>query len=86
MMGSAAWWSWDEDTCMVDVARYFLDFTRRNPAASATFCRIGTKHLLRILSESPRAKAGREIWNCSESLSWDSERFPCGWPKTSPIR
>jgi NADH:ubiquinone oxidoreductase subunit F (NADH-binding) len=33
----------DEDTCIVDLAKYFLDFTRRSPAGMCVPCRVGTK-------------------------------------------
>ncbi|OHD12970.1 MAG: NADH dehydrogenase [Spirochaetes bacterium GWD1_27_9] len=40
----------DEDTCMVDVARYFLNFTQTESCGKCTFCRIGTKRMLEILT------------------------------------
>jgi NADP-reducing hydrogenase subunit HndC len=40
----------DEDTCMVDVARYFLDFTQRESCGKCTPCRLGTKRMLEILT------------------------------------
>jgi len=43
MMGSGGMVVMDEDTCMVDVARYFLDFTQKESCGKCTFCRIGTK-------------------------------------------
>jgi len=39
----------NEDTCMVDVARYFLDFIQKESCGKCTFCRIGTRHMLAIL-------------------------------------
>ena len=41
----------DEDTCMVDVARYFLDFTRREPCGQCIPCRLGTKQMFEILDD-----------------------------------
>ncbi len=49
MMGSGGMVVMDEDTCMVNVARYFLDFTQKESCGKCTFCRIGTYHLLSIL-------------------------------------
>ena len=39
----------DETTCMVDMARYFLDFTRKESCGKCNYCRIGTKRMLEIL-------------------------------------
>ena len=39
----------DEDTCMVDMARYFLNFTRDESCGKCNYCRIGTKRMLEIL-------------------------------------
>jgi len=39
----------DENTCMVDIARYFLDFTQRESCGKCTPCRLGTKRMLEIL-------------------------------------
>jgi len=49
MMGSGGMVVMDEDTCMVDVARYFLDFTRREACGQCIPCRIGTKQMFDIL-------------------------------------
>ena len=49
MLGSGGMVVMDEDACMVDVSRYFLDFTQKESCGKCTFCRIGTRHLLDIL-------------------------------------
>ena len=49
MMGSGGMVVMDQDTCMVDVARYFLDFTRRESCGQCVPCRVGTKQMLDIL-------------------------------------
>ena len=49
MMGSGGLVVMDETTCMVDVARYFLDFTQRESCGKCTPCREGTKRMLEIL-------------------------------------
>jgi len=46
MMGSGGMVVMDEDCCMVDVSRYFLDFTQKESCGKCTICRIGTHHLL----------------------------------------
>ena len=49
IMGSGGLIVMDTDTCMVDVARYFLDFTQSESCGKCTFCRVGTKRMLEIL-------------------------------------
>ncbi|MFQ3549194.1 MAG: NADH-ubiquinone oxidoreductase-F iron-sulfur binding region domain-containing protein [Armatimonadota bacterium] len=49
IIGSGGLIVMDEDTCMVDLARYFLDFTRDESCGKCTPCRIGTKRMLEIL-------------------------------------
>ncbi|MCF8119001.1 MAG: NADH-quinone oxidoreductase subunit NuoF [Deltaproteobacteria bacterium] len=51
IMGSGGMVVMDETTCMVDVARYFLDFTRKESCGKCTPCRMGTKHMLEILED-----------------------------------
>jgi NADH-quinone oxidoreductase subunit F len=48
-MGSGGLIVLDETTCMVDLARYFLNFTQLESCGKCTFCRIGTKRMLEIL-------------------------------------
>jgi NADH-quinone oxidoreductase subunit F len=50
IMGSGCMVVMDETTCMVDIARYFLDFTQLESCGKCTFCRIGTKRMLEILT------------------------------------
>lgn len=49
IMGSGGMIVLDETTCMVDLARYFLNFTQNESCGKCTFCRIGTKRMLEIL-------------------------------------
>lgn len=49
MMGSGGMIIMDEDTCMVDIARYFMDFTQDESCGKCTPCRVGTRRLLEIL-------------------------------------
>jgi len=51
MMGSGGMVVMDQDTCMVDVARYFLDFTRRESCGQCLPCRVGTKQMFDILND-----------------------------------
>ena len=50
IMGSGGLVVMDETTCMVDVARFFLEFTQRESCGKCTFCRIGTKRMLEVLT------------------------------------
>jgi len=49
IVGSGGMIVMDEDTCMPDMARYFLDFTAKESCGKCTYCRIGTKRMLEIL-------------------------------------
>jgi NADH-quinone oxidoreductase subunit F len=50
IMGSGGMIVMDEDNCMVDVARYFLNFTQSESCGKCTYCKIGTKRMLEILT------------------------------------
>ncbi len=50
IMGSGGLVVMDDTTCMVDVARFFLEFTQRESCGKCTFCRIGTRRMLEILT------------------------------------
>ena len=56
IMGSGGMVVMDEDTCIVDVAKYFLHFTQNESCGKCTFCRIGTRRMLEILD---RISAGK---------------------------
>jgi NADH:ubiquinone oxidoreductase subunit F (NADH-binding)/(2Fe-2S) ferredoxin/ferredoxin len=49
MMGSGGLVALDESDCMVDIARYFLEFTQNQSCGKCTFCRVGTRRMLDIL-------------------------------------
>ncbi len=51
MMGSGGMVITDEDTCMVDIAKYFLDFTQKESCGQCVPCRLGTKQMLDILED-----------------------------------
>ncbi|MGL1930828.1 MAG: 4Fe-4S binding protein [Desulfotalea sp.] len=51
MMGSGGLVVMDESTCMVDIARYFLDFTQKESCGQCTLCKLGTKQMLNILED-----------------------------------
>lgn len=51
IMGSGGMVVMDEETCMVDIARYFLDFTQKESCGKCVPCRLGTKQMLDILED-----------------------------------
>ena len=57
IMGSGGMIVMDEDTCMVDIAKFFLDFVVDESCGKCSPCRIGTKRMYEILNVSPPAKA-----------------------------
>jgi NADH:ubiquinone oxidoreductase subunit F (NADH-binding) len=60
MMGSGGMVVMDEDTCVVDVARYFLDFTQRESCGQCLPCRVGTKQMFDILDDITRGQGKPE--------------------------
>ncbi|KKL66238.1 hypothetical protein LCGC14_2146970, partial [marine sediment metagenome] len=62
MMGSGGLVVLDESDCMVDIARYFLQFTQNQSCGKCTFCRIGTRRMLDILDRLCAGQAIRRIW------------------------
>ena len=56
MMGSGGMVVMDETTCMVDIARYFLDFTQKESCGQCTLCKLGTKQMLNILEDIVEGK------------------------------
>ncbi len=85
MMGSGGMVVMDQDACMVDVARYFLDFTQKESCGKCTFCRIGTHHLLTILTRITKGQGLPEDLELLESLAADIKAGSlCGLGKTAP--
>ncbi|MBL7179953.1 MAG: SLBB domain-containing protein [Desulfobacterales bacterium] len=85
MMGSGGMVVMDEDTCMVEVARYFLDFTQNESCGKCTFCRIGTHHLLKILERLTKGEGRKGDLELLETLSVDIKNGSlCGLGKTAP--
>lgn len=56
MMGSGGMIVMDEETCMVDVARYFLNFTQQESCGKCPSCRLGTKHMVHVLNRITEGK------------------------------
>mgnify|MGYP002623737939 FL=1 len=85
MMGSGGMLVMDEETCMVDVARYYLDFTRDESCGKCAPCRIGTKRLLEILEKITEGKGTMEDLEALEDLSEQIKAASlCGLGQTAP--
>lgn len=85
MMGSGGLVVMDEDNCMVDVTRFFLDFTQKESCGKCTFCRIGTRHLLTILEKLTRGEAAAEQMGLLHQLSEEIKAGSlCGLGQTAP--
>jgi NADH-quinone oxidoreductase subunit F len=85
MMGSGGMVVMDEDACLVDVSRYFLDFTQKESCGKCTFCRIGTRHLLEILERLTEGEGREGDLALLQELSEDVKNGSlCGLGKTAP--
>ncbi len=85
MMGSGGMVVMDDSNCMVEVARYFLDFTQKESCGKCTFCRIGTRQLLEILERITRGEGKEEDLEILEELSEVIIKGSlCGLGKTAP--
>ena len=85
MMGSGGLIVMDEDSCMVDIAKFFLDFTVEESCGKCTPCRIGTKRLLQILEKISEGNGTLEDLDALESLSAHiKESSLCGLGQTAP--
>ncbi len=79
MMGSGGLVVMDEETCMVDVAKFFMDFIQRESCGKCIPCREGTRRMLEILQRITRGRREREA-----STPWSDSRACCtcrAWPR-----
>jgi len=85
IMGSGGMVVMDEDTCMVDVAKFFLDFTVKESCGKCTFCRLGTKRMWEILDKFTRGEATEEDLEKLEHLAYKVKAGSlCGLGQTAP--
>ena len=85
IMGSGGLVVMDETTCMVDVARFFLDFTQRESCGKCTFCRIGTKRMLEVLTRITEGKGHDGDIELLEDLAARVKNSSlCGLGQTAP--
>lgn len=85
MMGSGGLIVMDEDNCMVDIAKFFLDFTVDESCGKCTPCRIGTKRMRELLEKITDGKATLEDLGELESLAhYIKDNSLCGLGQTAP--
>ena len=85
MMGSGGLVVLDESDCMVDIARYFLQFTQNQSCGKCTFCRIGTRRMLDILDRLCAGQGSRADLEELEYLGQMVKKASlCGLGKTAP--
>ncbi|GHU93089.1 NADH dehydrogenase [Clostridia bacterium] len=85
MMGSGGLIVMDEDNCMVDIARYFLDFTVDESCGKCTPCRIGTRRLHEVLDKIVEGRGTMEDLDTLEELSQHiKDNSLCGLGQTAP--
>ena len=85
MMGSGGLIVMDEDNCMVDIAKFFLDFTVDESCGKCTPCRIGTKRMRGLLEKITDGKATLEDLDELETLAhYIKDNSLCGLGQTAP--
>ena len=85
MMGSGGLIVMDETTCMVDIAKFFLEFTVDESCGKCTPCRIGTKRLLEMLEKITSGNGTMEDLDKMEKLCYYiKENALCGLGQTAP--
>ncbi len=85
IMGSGGLIVLDNTTCMVDLAKYFLNFTQNESCGKCTFCRIGTKRMLEILERITLGKGRENDIDLLEDLAEKIKNSSlCGLGQTAP--
>jgi NADP-reducing hydrogenase subunit HndC len=85
MMGSGGLIVMDEDTCMVDIAKFFLEFTVEESCGKCTPCRIGTKRLYEMLEKVSKGTATEQTLIDMEKLCYYiKDNALCGLGQTAP--
>ena len=85
MMGSGGLIVMDEDTCMVDMAKFFLEFTVDESCGKCTPCRVGTRRLLELLEKITDGKGTLEDIDRLENLcNYIKQNSLCGLGQTAP--
>lgn len=85
MMGSGGLIVMDETDCMVDIAKFFLEFTVEESCGKCTPCRIGTKRMLEILDKITKGQATLEdVDRLEELCDYVKANSACGLGQTAP--
>ncbi len=85
MVGSGGMVVLDENTCMVDVAKYFLNFLQEESCGKCVPCRVGIGRMLEILTDITEGNGKPEDLDVLEQLAWTiSETSLCALGKTAP--
>lgn len=85
MMGSGGLIVMDETTCMVDIAKFFLEFTVEESCGKCTPCRIGTKRLLELLDKVTNGTATlKDLDKMEELCHYIKQNALCGLGQTAP--
>lgn len=85
IMGSGGVVVLDEDDCMVRIARYFLKFTQQESCGKCTFCRLGTKHMLDILTTITKGEGKLTDLKTLQELAEDVQAGSlCNLGRTAP--
>ena len=85
MMGSGGLIVMDEDNCMVDIAKFFLDFTVDESCGKCSPCRIGTKRMREILEKITDGKATlKDLDELEELANYIKQNSLCGLGQTAP--
>ncbi len=85
MMGSGGLIVMDEDNCMVDIAKFFLDFTVDESCGKCTPCRLGTKRLYEIMEKITKGEATmKDLDHLDELAHYIKEDALCGLGQTAP--
>lgn len=85
IMGSGGLVVLDDRDCMVDIARFFLQFTQDQSCGKCTFCRVGTRRMLDILNQICEGKASIEQLSELEKIAYSVKYGSlCGLGKTAP--
>lgn len=85
IVGSGGMIVMDETTCMVDMARYFLDFTKKESCGKCNYCRLGTKRMLEILERITQGQGKDGDIELLEELAQKiKDGSMCGLGQTAP--
>nr|MBP7462408.1 4Fe-4S binding protein [Candidatus Delongbacteria bacterium] len=85
IMGSGGMIVMDESTCMIDVAKFFLNFTQNESCGKCTFCRIGTRRMLEILQRISQGKGELSDLELLEEMAFTIKKASlCGLGQTAP--